>query len=53
MLLTILLLALAAAFFWAGYRAPPHPLQYQSKAGFYVAPRPEVKVLYAYIAREP
>lgn len=32
----LLLLVLAALFFWAGYRAPRHPLQYRSRAGFFV-----------------
>jgi hypothetical protein len=34
--LTIFLLVLAVVFFWAGYRAPPHPLQYRSRAGFFI-----------------
>lgn len=33
---TVILLVLAAAFFWAGYRAPRHPLQYRSRAGFFI-----------------
>ena len=32
----ILLLVLAAIFFWAGYRASRHPLQYRSRAGFFI-----------------
>jgi len=32
----ILLLVLAAIFFSAGYLAPSHPLQYRSRAGFFV-----------------
>ena len=37
MLLTGSILLLSAAFFWAGFKAPKHPLQYQSQAGFVVA----------------
>ena len=36
MALTAFILLLSAAFFWAGFRAVPHPLQYQSRAGFVV-----------------
>ena len=36
MSLTAFILLLSAAFFWAGFRAAPHPLQYQSRAGFVV-----------------
>ena len=36
MLLTGSILLLTAAFFWAGFKAPKHPLQYQSQAGFVV-----------------
>jgi hypothetical protein len=35
-LLLVLLLLLAGASFWAGFRAPPHPLQYLSVTGFMV-----------------
>jgi hypothetical protein len=34
MTLTAFLLLLSAAFYWAGFRAAPHPLQYRSQAGF-------------------
>ena len=36
MSLTAFILLLSAAFFWAGFGAAPHPLQYQSRAGFLV-----------------
>jgi len=36
MFLTALILALCTAFFWAGFKAPRHPLRYQSQAGFVV-----------------
>jgi hypothetical protein len=36
MFLTAFILVLCAAFYWAGFRAAPHPLQYQSQAGFVV-----------------
>ena len=32
----LLLLVLAALFFWSGYRAPHHPVQYRSRAGLFV-----------------
>jgi hypothetical protein len=32
MTLTAFLLLLSAAFYWAGFRAAPHPLQYRSQA---------------------
>lgn len=31
-----LLLVFAAIFFWAGYRAPRHPIQYRSRAGVFI-----------------
>lgn len=34
--MTILNLALAAVFFWAGFRAAPHPRQHQSKLAFFL-----------------
>ncbi len=37
MTLALLLFVLAAAFFWAGFRAPPHPIRYLSRAGLFVA----------------
>ncbi len=37
MSVTIILLVIAAAFFWAGFRAPRHALQYQSRAGFFMS----------------
>lgn len=36
MLLPAALLAFSILFFWAGFRAPPHALQHQSKAGFFL-----------------
>ena len=36
MSLFILIVILAAVSFWAGFRATPHPLQFQSKAAFVV-----------------
>ena len=36
MVVAILLLVLTAVFFWAGYRAPPHALQFRSRAGFFI-----------------
>jgi len=36
LVVAILLLVLTAVFFWAGYRAPPHALQFRSRAGFFI-----------------
>ena len=36
LLLLLILLVLASVFFWAGYRAPPHPFQFRSRGGFFV-----------------
>ena len=34
--LLLLILALAAISYWAGFRAAPHPGQYRSQAGFFI-----------------
>ena len=36
MALTAFMLVLSAASYWAGFRAAPHPLQHQSRAGFII-----------------
>ena len=37
MVFVALLIALSIVFFWAGFKAPPHPLQQYSRVGFFIA----------------